>query len=61
MAATQNMEALYICRPIVGLWNLRNPVVRLMRRFFVSLPTEFDRWHNADGVAAPCAETVGDA
>jgi polysaccharide pyruvyl transferase WcaK-like protein len=47
LAATQKIESVPFSRRIVQSWNLRNPLVKLLRKVFIGIPSELCRWFEA--------------
>jgi polysaccharide pyruvyl transferase WcaK-like protein len=44
VAAAYHVAAVPISRVVVKPWTLRNPLVRLARKFFIGIPSELYRW-----------------
>lgn len=47
LAASQKIESVPISREMIKPWNLRNPLAKLLRKVFISIPTELYRWFEA--------------
>jgi polysaccharide pyruvyl transferase WcaK-like protein len=47
LATTGSIKAVPISRIMVKPWNLPNPIVRLLRKVFVGIPSELYRWLDA--------------
>jgi polysaccharide pyruvyl transferase WcaK-like protein len=46
-SANHNIKALPITRAVINVWRPKNKVVRVLRSFFIGIPSELHRWFEA--------------